>query len=83
MISEIQKIALERIDYLAERAIYHEKFGDKNLKEFFLAEAKILAITIDGADNLWTMKYHRYLSDSFGVAFEQQHGDPELMFGGV
>ena len=83
MISEIQKIALERIDYLTKRAIHHEGLGNKSLKEFFLAEAKILAMTMDGADNLWTMKYYRYLSDSFGVTFEQQHGDPELMFGGV
>jgi hypothetical protein len=29
------------------------------------------------------MKYHRYTSDSFGVAFEITHGDNELMFGGV
>ena len=29
------------------------------------------------------MTYYRYLSDSFGVVFEQDHGDEELMFGGI
>lgn len=83
MTPEIQKIVLEQLVYLTERAIHHEKLGDKNLKEFFLAEAKILAMVLDGADDLAVMTYHRYLSDSFGVTFEQQHGDPELIFGGV
>lgn len=38
---------------------------------------------MDDGEELFVMKYHRYISDSFGVAFEIDHGDPELMFGGV
>lgn len=76
-------LALERIEHLVDRAAFFAREGDDSLKEFFLAEAKILSMVVDGADNVFQMKYHRYASDSFGVDFEITHGDPDLMFGGV
>ncbi len=81
--TETDNLAIDRIEHLVERAAFHAREGDDSLKEFFLAEAKILAMVMDGADNVFQMKYHRYASDSFGVDFEITHGDPELMFGGV
>lgn len=76
-------LAMDRIRHLESRAQYWEKQGDKALAEFFYAEGQILAMVMDGADDVFTMRYHRYTSDSFGVEFEIAHGDPELMFGGV
>lgn len=81
--TETFNLAIDRIEHLVERAAFHAREGDDSLKEFFLAEAKILSMVMDGADNVFQMKYHRYVSDSFGVDFEITHGDPELMFGGV
>ena len=34
-------------------------------------------------EGLFTCTYFRYESESFGVTFEVEHGDPELMFGGI
>jgi hypothetical protein len=81
--TEIDNLAIDRIERLVERAAFHEKNGDDSLKEFFLAEAKIQAMVMDGADGVIFMRYHRYVSDSFGVVFELEHGDHELMFGGA
>ena len=36
----------------------------------------------EGTETLY-VTYWRYESESYGVAFEIEHGDPELMFGGV
>lgn len=81
--TESENLALKRIEQLIDRAIFHEKRGDERLKETLLAEAKIQAMVMDGADDTFFLTYHRYASDSFGVEFEITHGDPELMFGGV
>ena len=53
------------------------------MAEFFRSQAEELAHTLDGGDDTLTMTYHRYLSESFGLVFEEEHGDPELKFGGV
>lgn len=76
-------LAKERIKHLVARAQYWERLGDTSLAELFYAEGQILAMVMDGADDVLLMQYHRYSSDSFGVEFEITHGDPELMFGGV
>lgn len=81
--TETDNLAIDRIEHLVERAAFYAREGDESLKEFFIAEAKILSMVMDGADDIFRMKYHRYASDSFGTDFEITHGDPELMFGGV
>lgn len=81
--TETDNLAIARIEHLIERAAHHAKLGDDSIKEFLLAEAKIQAMVMDGADDVFKMTYHRYSSDSFGVDFELTHGDEELMFGGV
>ena len=53
------------------------------LAEFFRGQAEELAHNLDSDSETLTMTYHRYLSESYGVVFEQDHGDEELMFGGV
>jgi hypothetical protein len=81
--TETDNLSIAHIEHLVERAAFHARDGDESLKEFFLAEAKILSMVMDGPDGLFQMRYHRYISDSFGVVFELDHCDPELMFGGV
>jgi hypothetical protein len=76
-------LATNRIEHLVERAVYHANLDDDLTKELLLVEAKIQATAMDGAEDLVFMRYHRYASDSFGVVFELNHGDAELMFGGV
>ena len=79
--TEADNLAIDRIERLVDRAAHHAKLGDHATKEFLLAEAKIQAMVMDGADGVVTMTYHRELSESFGHVFEIEHGDPELMFG--
>jgi hypothetical protein len=81
--TEADNLAIDRIERLVERAAHHARLGDESTKEFLLAEARIQAMVMDGADDVVTMRYHRYASDSFGVEFELLHGDTELMFGGA
>lgn len=81
--TDLQNLALERIESLVEMASYHSLNGEEEISDLLLLEASDLALIMDGENDLFCMKYHRYVSDSFGVVFEVDHGDPELMFGGV
>lgn len=77
-------LALEHIEHLVNRAKFLKKCGEEGLYDLLTEEAGLLASSMDNDDeSLLVMRYHRYSSDSFGVAFEITHGDPELMFGGV
>lgn len=76
-------LVLDRIECLVRRAKHLKKRGETEVQEFLLEEARSLASSVDGGEELFVMKYHRYCSDSFGLDFEIVHGDPELMFGGV
>lgn len=81
--TEIERLAVDRIGHLVDRAGHFARLGDDGAREFLLAEARILAMVMDGADDVFKMTYHRHLADSLGVIFELTHGDAELMFGGV
>lgn len=76
-------LVLDRIECLVHRAKHLKKREETEVSEFLLEEARSLASSVDGGEELFVMKYHRYCSDSFGLDFEITHGDPELMFGGV
>lgn len=80
---QFQNLALGYIEHMVERASHHSNTGGEESTQLLLAEAEILAKAMNGEEDLIWMRYHRYASDSFGVAFEIDHGDPELMFGGV
>ena len=79
----VSDLGIAQIEYYMDRASVLLDQGDTELAEFFRAQAEELAHTLDGGDDTLTMTYHRYLSESFGVVFEQDHGDEELMFGGL
>ena len=81
--TEIDNLAMERIEHLCVRAAVLSKKRRTRDRELLLREAKTLARHMDDGKELFVMRYHRYSSDSFGVSFEISHGDPELMFGGV
>lgn len=81
--NQIENLVLERIELLVERAAQHSLNGKEKISDLLLLEASDLALNMDGGSELFYLRYHRYSSDSFGAVFEHEHGDPELMFGGV
>ena len=79
----IDDLSIAQIEYYMDRYEQLLDQGDAELAEFFRSQAEELAHTLDSDSEVLTMTYHRYLSESYGVVFEQDHGDEELMFGGV
>ena len=77
------ELACDHIDRLSDMAAAHQNAGDEVSKWVCINEIKELSRAMDSDDDLFFMTYHRYLSDNFGVEFEIDHGDEELMFGGV
>ena len=77
------ELSCDRIDQLSDMAAAHQKAGGEVSKWICINEIKDLAKAMDSDDDLFFMTYHRYFSDSFGVEFELDHDDDELMFGGV
>ena len=78
----ISDLGIAQIEYYMDRASELLDQGNADLADFFQSQAQELANSLDTEETL-TMTYHRYLSESFGVVFEQDHGDEELQFGGV
>ena len=79
----VSDLSIAQIEYYMDRYEQLLDQGDAELAEFFRCQAEELAHTLDSDSEVLTMTYHRYLSESYGVVFEQDHGDEELMFGGV
>ena len=79
----VSDLSIAQIEYYMDRYEQLLDQGDAELAEFFRSQAEELAHTLDSDSEVLTMTYHRYLSESYGVVFEQDHGDEELMFGGV
>ena len=79
----VSDLSIAQIEYYMDRYEQLLDQGDAELAEFFRGQAEELAHNLDGDSETLTMTYHRYLSERYGVVFEQDHGDEELMFGGV
>ena len=80
----LEELACDRLVELVDQAAWHQNHDNEIDKLICLAEASELKDAMDDEDyDVLYMTYHRYLSESFGVEFEQEHGDEELMFGGV
>ena len=91
----LEELACDRLVELVDQAFWHQisaelrpelcRYHDNEIDKLIcLAEASELKDAMDDEDyDVLYMTYHRYLSESFGVEFEQEHGDEELMFGGV
>ena len=76
-------LILGQLEFYADRVAYFTKTEpNKELAKFFSDQANQL-LQIEDDLELMTLTYHRAMSDSCGVEFEINHGDPELMFGGL
>ena len=79
----LDSLAAEFIEQCVERGYELEQLGRKEDAAVMFQRSFDVANTMDGEDDVFYCTYWRYESESFGVTFEQDHGDPELMFGGV
>ena len=81
--TQFETLLLQQLEYYAERILFFtEAQPDKELEMFFRGEAAAL-LAVENEDEIMALTYHRHLSDSQGVVFELEHGDTELMFGGI
>lgn len=82
--SELAELGSARIEELIDRAAWHQNHGNELEKHLLVHEARELAEVLDSpTDDVLYMTYHRHMSDDFGCVFEIEHGDEELMFGGI
>ena len=78
----IDSLVSQQLEFYADRASQ----CDAEEQQFWIKQGLDLLneynSEVEGEGTFWAT-YWRYESESFGVTFEQEHGDPELMFGGV
>ena len=75
----LSEYAMDRISQLVDQMV----LADDVTRSLLHREIQDLTHTLDNDDEVLAMAYHRTLSDSQGMVFEVEHGDPELMFGGM
>jgi len=78
---ELSELASTRIIDMVDQLSVLQNSGDKVSMAILHEEIKSLTSALDADDEILAMTYHRHLSESFGMVFEVEHGDPELMFG--
>ena len=78
---ELSELASTRIIDMVDQLSVLQDSGDKVSMAILHEEMKSLTSALDADDEVLAMTYHRHLSESFGMVFEVEHGDPELMFG--
>ena len=82
--ADLEELICDRMVELIDQAAWHQQHGNELERDLCRAEARELKdAASDNNYEFFFMMYHRYMSESFGVEFEQDHGDEELMFGGV
>jgi len=78
---ELAELAATRMIDMVDQLSVLQESGDKVSMAILHEEIKSLTHALDADDEILAMTYHRHLSESFGMVFEVEHGDPELMFG--
>ena len=78
---ELSELASTRIIDMVDQLSVLQDSGDKVSMAILHEEMKSLTSALDADDEILAMTYYRHLSESFGMVFEVEHGDPELMFG--
>ena len=78
---ELSELASTRLIDMVDQLSVLQDSGDKVSMAILHEEIKSLTSALDADDEILAMTYHRHLSESFGMVFEVEHGDPELMFG--
>lgn len=80
----LAEYAADRVITLVDQYAHHLENEDEVNAGIVKAELDELTSHMDNEDyDFFWHAYHRNLSDDFGVVFELNHGDPELMFGGI
>lgn len=81
--TDLDNLIAGQLEFYTDRILHFTKIEpNQEMADFFCSQAKEL-LEHEESDEFMINTYHRYLSESYGVVFEQSHGDPELMFGGV
>lgn len=75
-------LILGQLELYADRILHFTQTGDEDMVAFFRDQAQTL-LEVEDSLEIMVLTYHRHMSDSLGVVFEIEHGDPELMFGGL
>ena len=79
----LSELASTRIIDYVDRLSDLQEGGDRITQAILMAEIQDLAHVMDSDDDeILAMTYYRELSASYGTVFENEHHDPELMFGG-
>ena len=83
--TQLDSIVFDFLTTCATQAEYLYSIGEDSAAELVLKRGDEFAAEYqqEGQDGTFYCTYWRYESESFGVTFEQEHGDPELMFGGI
>ena len=79
--NDLAELAATRMIDMVDQLSVLQESGDKVSMAILHEEIKSLTHALDSDDEVLAMTYHRHLSESFGMVFEVEHGDPELMFG--
>ena len=79
--NDLAELAATRMIDMVDQLSVLQESGDKVSMAILHEEIKSLTHALDADDEVLAMTYHRHLSESFGMVFEVEHGDPELMFG--
>ena len=79
--NDLAELAATRMIDMVDQLSVLQESGDKVSMAILHEEIKSLTHALDADDEILAMTYHRHLSESFGMVFEVEHGDPELMFG--
>ena len=78
---ELSELASTRIIDMVDQLSVLQNNGDEVSMAILHQEIKGLTNALDTDEEILAMTYHRHLSESSGMVFEVEHGDPELMFG--
>ncbi len=78
---ELSELAADRMINYVDRIASLDENEDQITRGVLMSEIKSLAHALDNDEEILAMQYHRHLSESNGLVFEIEHGDPELQFG--
>ena len=81
--TQLDSLIAQQLEFYADKAGESDNVNDQ---EFWVQQGLDLLEEMNASsedDGVFYVTYWRYESESFGVTFEQDHGDPELQFGGV
>ena len=79
--SDLADLASTQIIDMVDQLAILQDSGDRVSMAILHDEIKSLTHALDADEEILVMTYHRAISESNGLVFEIEHGDPELQFG--